>query len=186
MRRARAVAARRAGPCGIISDRHAARLHAMLDEVRNAGAKVVETGPDGHAIVLNPPPGARLLREEIFGPILPVVTYTEIGEAMEYVAAAPKPLALYLYTGEAALRALVLRKTQSGNVTVNGVMTHYAVDDLPFGGVGQSGIGAYHGRAGFDAMSHAKGVFEEPRRSLIPLGRPGGRFAKLFARYMMR
>ena len=80
----------------------------------------------------------------------------------------------------------MLARTLSGNVTVNGVMTHYAVDSLPFGGVGASGIGAYHGREGFEAMSHARGVYDEPLRSLIPLGRTGGRFERLFAWYMMR
>ena len=189
IKRARAIAARRAGPCGIISDRHSERLRSLIDEARDMGATVIGTGPEGGgvpAIVLNAPPGLRLLREEIFGPILPVVTYGEIDDAIAHVASGAKPLALYLYSGDGAVKDRILRETQSGNVTMNGVMTHYAVDDLPFGGVGQSGIGAYHGRAGFDAMSHAKGVFEEPRRSLIPLGRPGGRFAKLFARYMMR
>ncbi len=191
MKRARAVAARREGPCGIISDRHSQRLLSLMDEARDLGATVIGAGPEGAsstfpAIVLDAPPDSRLMREEIFGPILPVVTYNLIDEAIAHVTSAPKPLALYIYSGSGAERDRILRETQSGNVTTNGMMTHYAVDDLPFGGVGHSGIGAYHGRAGFDAMSHAKGVFEEPRRSLIPLGRPGGRFAKLFARYMMR
>ncbi|MGB3314827.1 MAG: coniferyl aldehyde dehydrogenase [Albidovulum sp.] len=190
MKRKYAVSARRSGPCGIISARHSDRLQSLLDEARDMGARVIETGPQdggiGPTIVLNAPPESRLLTEEIFGPILPILTYVEIDEAIGNVASGPKPLALYLYSDDRAVRDHILRNTSSGNVTVNGVMTHYAVDDLPFGGVGQSGIGAYHGRAGFDAMSHAKGVFEEPRRSLIPLGRPGGRFAKLFARYMMR
>lgn len=186
MERARTIAARRAGPTGIISERHAARLRMLLDEARGAGAEVIETGADGPIIVMNPPSTSRLLQEEIFGPILTVVTYDAVDEAIARVAEGPRPLALYLYSDDRGLRDRILRETISGNVTLNGVMTHYAVEDLPFGGVGQSGIGAYHGRAGFDAMTHAKGVFIEPRRSLIPLGRPGGRFAKLFARYMMR
>jgi coniferyl-aldehyde dehydrogenase len=186
LKRAAAGAARRGGACGIISGRHSERLRSLLDEARELGAEVIEPAQDGPAIVLGVPPTARMLQEEIFGPILPVVTYDAMEGAIAHVATGPHPLALYLYTRDGALRDRILRATLSGNVTLNGVMTHYVVDDLPFGGVGQSGIGAYHGRAGFDAMSHAKGVFIEPRRSLIPLGRPGGRFSRLFARYMMR
>jgi coniferyl-aldehyde dehydrogenase len=125
------------------------------------------------------------MREEIFGPLLPVVTYAAFDAVLAGIAVGPRPLALYYYGGSEG-RAQVLARTLSGNVTVNGAMTHHAVDSLPFGGVGASGIGAYHGREGFEAMTHARGVYDEPIRSLIPLGRTGGRFERLFARYMMR
>ncbi|MDI3337379.1 aldehyde dehydrogenase family protein [Defluviimonas aestuarii] len=183
------TAARRGGPTGIISSRHAERLAALLDEARAGGAEVTgagETGGGAPAIVTGLKPEMRLMREEIFGPLLPVVTYATIKEAIARIGGGSYPLALYLYTADRDLKDRVLRETISGNVTLNGVMTHYAVESLPFGGVGASGIGAYHGRAGFEAMSHARGVFTEPRRSFIPLGRPAGRFAKLFARYTMR
>ncbi len=189
MARAAKIAARRGGPAGIINERHAERLASLQEEARIGGAVVIETGEEGNVtptIIIGLRPQMRLTREEIFGPLLPVVTYATMEEAIARIGSGPRPLALYLYTADRDLKGRVLRDTLSGNVTLNGVMTHYAVESLPFGGVGASGIGAYHGRAGFEAMSHAKGVFEEPRRSLIPFGRPGGRFVKLFARYMMR
>ncbi len=176
----------------IISERHAARLAALVGDARAKGARVTEidgAAPGGRAVapavILGATQDMAVLREEIFGPLLPVMTYADLDAAIAGVASGPRPLALYFY-GAGAARSKVLAGTTSGNVTINGVMTHYAVDSLPFGGVGASGIGAYHGREGFEAMSHARGVFEEPLRSLIPLGRPGGRFARLFARYMMR
>ncbi len=173
----------------IIDAAKADRLRALLAEAEAAGAGVI--GPPGEgrlvppAVVTGLSPDSRLLREEIFGPLLPVVTYAEFGAALAQMAEGPRPLALYFYGG-AEGRTQVLSRTLSGNVTVNGVMTHYAVDSLPFGGTGASGIGACHGREGFEAMTHARGVYDEPGRSLIPLGRTGGRFERLFAWYMMR
>ncbi len=176
----------------IIGAAKADRLRALLAEAASAGAAVRVIGADAGqgcevppAVVTGLPPDCGLMREEIFGPLLPVVTYGDLAAALAGLAEGPRPLALYYYGG-AAGRAEVLARTLSGNVTVNGVMTHYAVDSLPFGGVGASGIGAYHGREGFEAMSHARGVYDEPLRSLIPLGRTGGRFERLFAWYMMR
>ncbi len=190
------AALRRALPGGpgmttIISDRHAARLRALAAEAEAGGAETVRIGGGGAgrqvapALIIGAAASAGVMREEIFGPLLPVLACRDLSEAIARVGAGPRPLALYYYGGGEG-RDAVLARTISGNVTVNGVMTHYAVESLPFGGIGASGIGAYHGREGFEAMSHARGVFLEPLRSLIPLGRPGGRFAKLFARYMMR
>lgn len=179
------------GMTTIVSDRHAARLRALASEAGEGGAEVVRIGSAGEgrqvapALIIGAAASAGVMREEIFGPLLPVLAYRDLSEAIAHVAAGPRPLALYYYGGGVG-RDAVIGRTMSGNVTVNGVMTHYAVESLPFGGIGASGIGAYHGREGFEAMSHARGVFHEPLRSLIPLGRPGGRFAKLFARYMMR
>jgi coniferyl-aldehyde dehydrogenase len=176
----------------IIDAAKARRLRALLAEAASGGAALhvigrnAGQGCDGPpAVVTGLPPDCGLMREEIFGPLLPVVTYASLDAALAGIAEGPRPLALYYYGG-AEGRARVLARSLSGNVTVNGVMTHYAVDSLPFGGVGASGIGAYHGREGFEAMSHARGVYDEPLRSLIPLGRTGGRFERLFAWYMMR
>lgn len=182
----------RGGMTGIIDAARADRLRTLVAEAEAAGAEVRWIGGapgEGRAIapavVSGASPDSRLMREEIFGPVLPIQTYGDLAQAVGQVAAGPRPLALYFYGGRAG-GAEVLSRTTSGNVTVNGVMTHYAVDSLPFGGVGASGIGAYHGREGFEAMTHARGVFREPLRSLIPLGRTGGRFERLFAWYMMR
>lgn len=177
---------------GIIDAAKAERLRMLVAEAAAVGAEVRWIGGtpgEGRAVapavVSGAGPDSRLMREEIFGPVLPIVSYRSLEEAVGQIAAGPRPLALYYYGGSVD-RAEALARTTSGNVTVNGVMTHYAVDSLPFGGIGTSGIGAYHGREGFEAMSHARGVFHEPLRSLIPLGRPGGRFERLFAWYMMR
>ena len=113
-----------------------------------------------------------LLREEIFGPILPVVSYRSLDEAIGYVNARPRPLALYFFGANGSARRQVMEQTTSGNVTVNDTLLHYMQEHLPFGGIGPSGMGAYHGIEGFRAMSHAKGVFEQSRWNLADLARP--------------
>jgi coniferyl-aldehyde dehydrogenase len=112
------------------------------------------------------------MQEEIFGPILPVVTYESIEQAIAYVNARPRPLALYYFGDDKTERRKVLTETTSGNVTVNGTLMHFAQEDLPFGGVGASGMGAYHGVEGFRAFSHAKGVFEQSRWNASRIMRP--------------
>ena len=114
----------------------------------------------------------RIMQEEIFGPVLPVVTYRDLSEAIAYVNARPRPLALYYFGSSAANRARVLTETTSGGVTINGTLMHYAQDDLPFGGVGASGLGAYHGIEGFRAFSHQKAVFDVGRWNGGALLRP--------------
>lgn len=158
----------------IVNERHFARLNALLDDARGKGARIMEVGrkpgeAQGRArtlapsVVLGATDDMAILKEEIFGPILPVVTYRDIDEAVAYVNARPRPLALYYFGGDGEDRRKVLARTTSGNVTINGTLLHYAQDDLPFGGVGPSGMGAYHGLEGFRALSHAKGVFEQGR-----------------------
>ncbi|MEZ5779899.1 MAG: aldehyde dehydrogenase family protein [Paracoccaceae bacterium] len=177
----------------IISQHHADRLRGLLDDARAKGAAVTEIGAGAAARAVAPAilakagPEMDVMREEIFGPLLPVLTYASADEAISFVIARPRPLALYVYGPAGAARDAVLARTISGNVTVNGVMTHFGIESLPFGGIGASGIGAYHGREGFLAMSHAKGVYYQPKFSMIPLGRvPGGRFARLYAWFTMR
>ena len=128
-----------------------------------------------------------VMREEIFGPVLPVVPYRTIEQAIAYVNARPRPLALYYFGPEGAERRQVLDRTTSGNVTVNATLMHYAQEDLPFGGVGPSGIGAYHGVEGFRALSHAKGIYEQGRVSGADLLRaPFGRVADTILSFMLR
>lgn len=158
----------------IISDRHYDRLRGLVDDARRNGARVIEVGEcPAHlpgrertlvpTIVVNASDDAPLMQEEIFGPILPVRTYGSIDEAIAYVNARPRPLALYYFGPEDDDCARVLSRTTSGNVGINNTLVHVAQDDLPFGGVGPSGMGAYHGIEGFRAMSHAKGVFVQGR-----------------------
>ncbi|WP_298209043.1 coniferyl aldehyde dehydrogenase [Acidovorax sp.] len=158
----------------IVSDRHYDRLRGLVEDARRRGARVIEVGerPVQAAgrqrtlvptLVVNAGDDAPLMQEEIFGPVLPVRTYRQIDEAIAYVNARPRPLALYYFGAEDSDCAQLLARTTSGNVGINNTLMHVAQDDLPFGGVGPSGMGAYHGVEGFRAMSHAKGVFVQGR-----------------------
>ncbi len=152
----------------IIADRHHERLTAILAEAEAGGATVLRhkdaAGARGNVrhfpptVVLDPPLDSRLMREEIFGPILPVVRSGSLDESIAFVNARPRPLALYAFTKNAATERKILDQTISGGVTINGTMMHVAQDDIPFGGVGPSGTGSYHGRDGFYRFSHARGI----------------------------
>lgn len=167
----------------IISDRHHARLRAMVDEARERGAGVVEVNPAGESLgiadrkfaptlVLNADPDTMLMREEIFGPVLPIVEYDGIDAAIARVNERDRPLALYWFGRDAARQRRILRETISGGVTVNDCLLHIAQEYQPFGGVGASGIGAYHGEWGFRAFSKEKPVFIQSRLSAGGLLRP--------------
>ncbi len=137
--------------------------------------------------MLGATPDMRIMQEEIFGPVLPILPYRDIDEAIAYVNARPRPLALYFFGEDGPARRKILERTTSGNVTINDTVMHYAIDDLPFGGVGASGIGAYHGEEGFKALSHAKGVFEQAKWSPAALLRPPfGRVADVVLSRLLR
>jgi coniferyl-aldehyde dehydrogenase len=129
-----------------------------------------------------------IMQEEIFGPILPVRTYRAISEAIDDINARPRPLALYVFGDEKSDACRdILTRTTSGNVGINNTVLHVAQDDLPFGGVGASGIGSYHGIEGFRRMSHAKGVFVQGRFSLPSLLRaPFGRLTRWALAFLLR
>jgi coniferyl-aldehyde dehydrogenase len=179
------------GYTSIVNDRHYARLKGLIDDSRSKGARIVEAGVQPESaisrqrtlaptLVIGAAEDAALLQEEIFGPILPVLAYRTMDEAIAYVNARPRPLALYYFGEEDANCRKLLDRTTSGNVGINNTLMHVAQDDLPFGGVGHSGMGAYHGIEGFRAMSHAKGVFVQGRWNLPGLlHAPFGRFAEL-------
>lgn len=183
----------------IISERHFARLTGLLEEARAGGATVIEAGKTNGAVtsrartlpptlVIGATEEMAVMRDEIFGPILAVRTYREIGEVIGYINARPRPLALYLFGDEKgeACRS-VLARTTSGNVGINNTMLHVAQDDLPFGGVGASGMGAYHGVEGFRRMSHAKGIFVQGRWSLPRLLRaPFGHLTDWILAFLLR
>lgn len=167
----------------IINERHYGRLRALLDEARAKGAQVIEVGENPEAtrtrphtlpptVVLGATDDMGILNEEIFGPVLPIVPYRDIDEAIARINAGPRPLALYFFGGNSEDRRKVLERTTSGNVTINDTLLHYAQDDLPFGGVGPSGMGAYHGIEGFKSLSHAKGIFEQSRWNMTGMLRP--------------
>jgi len=156
----------------IVSERHHERLAAMVDEARSAGARVLQ--PDFDAtkagntrifpptVVVNPPLESRLMNEEIFGPVLPVLGHDGLEDAARFINAREHPLALYIYSKSKSKARRFLSKTMSGGAAVNIPMLHLSVEDLPFGGVGASGYGAYHGEAGFLTFTHERAVFEAP------------------------
>ena len=171
----------------IVSDRHYRRLVSLIDGARAAGARVLQREDAAAAgerklpptVLLQTRPEMPVMQEEIFGPILPVVPYGDLDQAIQLINSGPKPLALYCFSNDHAVVEGVVNRTSSGGVTVNGTLMHVAQDDLPFGGVGPSGMGAYHGHDGFLRLSHARAVFEISRfSSLDRLAPPYGRFFK--------
>ena len=114
-------------------------------------------------LVFDTPPSSKLLSEEIFGPILPVLSYDSLDAAIGYINARPRPLALYWFGTDTGSRDHVLANTVSGGVTVNDTLMHIAHENLPFGGVGESGWGAYHGEAGFLRLSQQKPVMVQSK-----------------------
>jgi coniferyl-aldehyde dehydrogenase len=128
-----------------------------------------------------------VMTQEIFGPILPVVPYRTLDEAIAYVNARPRPLALYYFDRDGARVDRVLKETVAGGVTVNDTILHIAQDDLPFGGVGPSGMGAYHGREGFETFSHKKAVFRQSRLNGMGLFKPPyGKVFETMVRLLIR
>lgn len=181
----------------VIDQRQYARLLALLDEARRAGTRLVELAPGVVAdplrrclppvLLLNPDDQLRVMREEIFGPLLPLRAYGSLDEALRYVNRQPRPLAMYYFDRRPANIERVLNGSVSGGVTVNDVILHIAQDELPFGGVGPSGMGRYHGFAGFKTFSVERAVFRQSRLSGIGMFKPpyGALFDRL-TRLMIR
>jgi coniferyl-aldehyde dehydrogenase len=167
----------------IIDDHHYRRILGYLEEAKARGVRVIEPGRAGEplgqnerkvlpTLVIEPGDELTLMREEIFGPVLPIKTYSRIDEAIDYVNGHPRPLALYYFGANEEERKKVLERTISGGVSVNETLLHALVEELPFGGIGASGMGAYHGESGFRTFSHQKGVFQQSRFSLSWTLRP--------------
>jgi coniferyl-aldehyde dehydrogenase len=168
----------------VINQRHYDRLQGYLDDARAKGAEIIELNPAKEdfrqqpyhkippTLVLNPTDDMKIMQDEIFGPLLPVKTYAAVDEAIGYVNAHSRPLGLYYFGSDHAEQEKVLARTTSGGVSVNDVIMHVAMEDLPFGGIGPSGMGAYHGIDGFKTFSHAKAVFQQTGRDLTAMLRP--------------
>jgi coniferyl-aldehyde dehydrogenase len=167
----------------IISTRHRERLAAMVQEARDSGARIVTVNPSGEVfdehtrkfpptLVIGAASNTRLMREEIFGPLLPIVEYDGLDHAIAMVNQRDRPLALYWFGLDAANRDRVLTETVSGGVTVNDCLWHLAQEAQPFGGVGPSGTGAYHGEWGFRTFSKEKPVFYQARLNGTALFHP--------------
>ena len=145
----------------IVNARHHQRLRSLLPgggEIFVGGDANEEQRYFAPTILRNVPADAPVMAEEIFGPILPVLTVPDIDAAIAFVNARPKPLVLYLFTNDRAVQTQVLERTSSGGAVVNHTLLHEVIPSLPFGGVGASGMGAYHGKASFETFSHRKAV----------------------------
>ncbi|HEY5105312.1 MAG TPA: coniferyl aldehyde dehydrogenase [Caulobacteraceae bacterium] len=165
----------------IVSQRHFDRITGYIEEARAGGARIVELKPDGEdlsqqehrkiapTLIIDPTDAMKVMQEEIFGPVLPVKGYASIDEALAYVNAHDRPLGLYYFGQDKIEQEQVLERTISGGVTVNDVVFHVAQEDLPFGGVGPSGMGAYHGFDGFREFSHRKAIYTQITPDLPPL-----------------
>ncbi len=181
----------------IVNERHYQRVVRYVAEAKQQGARVVEFNPAQErlppdarklapTLVIEPGEELGVMREEIFGPVLPVLSYGRIEEAIEYVNRRPRPLALYYFGEDEKQRDEVLNKTISGGVSVNDTLLHVLIEELPFGGIGASGIGAYHGEIGFQTFSHRKGVFVQSRFSGAKFLRPPfGRITALMLKLLM-
>ncbi|MCZ6860502.1 MAG: aldehyde dehydrogenase family protein [Alphaproteobacteria bacterium] len=172
----------------IINDHHFNRLTAMLEdgEVVAGGQIDKNSRYIAPTILRKVSPEAPVMQEEIFGPILPVLTMASLNEAIAFVDARPKPLALYLFSRSREAARRVIAETSAGGVTINDTVLHLAVPGLPFGGVGDSGTGAYHGIHGFRAFSHDKAVLNKPSWPDPPLRYPpGSRFKRRWLRRIL-
>ncbi|MCB1605614.1 MAG: coniferyl aldehyde dehydrogenase [Xanthomonadales bacterium] len=182
----------------IVSDRHYQRLQTLVEEAEQGGARVFRANPAGEPIpaesrvfpptlLLDTPADCGLMREEIFGPVLPVLGYTSLEGAIAHINGQDRPLALYLFDRDPARAEKVLGATISGGVSINDTLFHIAQSGLPFGGVGPSGIGHYHGPYGFDALSKLKPVFKQARwHSMGLLNPPYRRLADFLAGFLTR
>ena len=155
----------------VINERQYDRLQSYLQDAQDKGARLMTINPANESfegtrkipltLVLNASNDMRVLNEEIFGPILPILPYDNIEEALSYINAKPRPLALYYFDWDKKRASTILNKTHSGGVCINDTLSHAMADDIPFGGIGPSGMGHYHGKEGFINFSKAKGVVQK-------------------------
>lgn len=178
----------------VVNERHYRRLTALVADARAKGARIIEVNPASErlkaerrklapTIIVDVTSDMAVMQEEIFGPLLPVETFATLDEALARIHARPRPLALYYFGQSGERRERVLREATAGGVTVNDTLWHFGHEDLPFGGVGDSGIGAYHGERSFLTFSNEMGVFHQPRLSPAKLLWPpyGRTFDRLLA-----
>jgi aldehyde dehydrogenase (NAD+) len=160
--------------CRIASERHAARFAKLLEgqTIHHGGRVDVARRYVEPTIVLDPPVDSELMTEEIFGPVLPIVTVDEMHHAIKFVADRPKPLALYVFTRSKALEEAVLERLSAGSVCINDAVIFMVSPELPFGGVGNSGMGRYTGWYGFETFSHMRPVMKRSFRFDAPIRYP--------------
>lgn len=157
----------------VVNDKQYNRLQGYLEDARTQGAKVIEINPAKEkfestrkmpvTLVTGVRPEMQIMQNEIFGPVLAVMEYSTLDDALRYINDRPRPLALYYFDWDTGRADYVAAHTHSGGMCINETLSHVGAEDLPFGGVGASGMGRYHGREGFIAMSNAKAMLEKPR-----------------------
>jgi coniferyl-aldehyde dehydrogenase len=183
----------------IINERHRDRLQGYIDEAVAAGASVTTVNPDNEDFSAN---GGRklpltmltkvtddmqVMRDEIFGPVLPILPYNDMSEVIDFINARPRPLALYYFGRANGEQRRLLDRTTSGAVTLNDCLYHVTCEDMPFGGVGDSGMGSYHGFEGFQTFSHARGVLQQaPWDSLAVMRPPYGKVIEKALSFLIR
>lgn len=157
----------------LINERHYDRIQSYIDDAREKGARIIELNPAGEAwddrsihkiplhLIIDPTDDMLCMQDEIFGPILNVKSYRKLDDCIQYINKRPHPLALYYFGKNVDEQEHLLNNTISGGVSVNDIAMHFACDDMPFGGIGPSGMGNYHGLEGFKTFSHAKAVFKQ-------------------------
>jgi coniferyl-aldehyde dehydrogenase len=168
----------------VVNARHFQRIAGLIRDAKEKGADLREINPkredltkqpDGSyrmpmTLVVDPTDDMRVMQEELFGPVLCIKGYADVDECIRYINAHPRPLGLYYFGTDVAEERRILDRTTSGGVTINDVMAHTSCEDLPFGGIGASGMGSYHGREGFLTFSHQRAVFSQTRVNLMKLG----------------
>ena len=167
----------------MINERHFQRLNGYLAEAEERGQKVIPINPAGEdfsqqqgthkippTLIPEPADDLKVMEEELFGPLLPIRTYQNFEETIDYINSKPRPLAAYYFGEDKQEETAVLKRTTSGGVCVNDVIMHVMQEELPFGGVGPSGMGAYHGYKGFQTFSHAKSIYRQPGVNIAKLG----------------
>jgi coniferyl-aldehyde dehydrogenase len=163
----------------IIDDKAFMRLKSTLADAVALGAKATPLVPNSNTdnttrkfaptVVTDVSSDMRIMQEEIFGPLLPIMTYQHMHEVLDYINAHDRPLALYLFSDNKTTQADIINKTRSGGICINDTTLHVGQHDLPFGGVGESGMGQYHGAEGFMAMSKLRPIFKQARYSSLSL-----------------
>lgn len=179
----------------VINQRHFERITGLIDDARAKGGEIIVINPANEdfsqqehrkippTLILNATDDMKVMQEEIFGPVLPIRTYAAIEDTVQEINARPRPLALYYFGDDNAESEALLNRTHSGGVTINDVIFHFAMDELPFGGVGPSGMGAYHGHRGFIEFSHEKAIYRQISAEILSILRPpyGAAFRKQMA-----
>lgn len=168
----------------MIAQRHYDRVRGYVDDARAKGGEVIELNPAGEnfsqqehrkippTLIVGATDDMTVMQEEIFGPVLPIRSYQTFDSALAEINARPRPLAAYYFGEDEDESEALLTRTISGGVTINDVIFHFTMDDLPFGGVGPSGMGAYHGERGFREFSHEKAIYRQIKPDLLAMMRP--------------